>query len=483
MKASILLNLYPDAWRDRYESEFRAMLDDHPVSAMDALDIIFGAVDAHLRPHAHRIDGAAVPPGEASTPRRGSGLEALFFAHLSLFVAVIMVLGIINVATTAGNWWSLYPLWAWGTIVAVHGLWTFRWKGLLGAHVAFYLGLNAGLITTNIVQGGAIWFIWPLIALGVLVASHLLIVFQKISLIRAHLTATVLGLALVFIALLAAGAFDIAVILLVGVQLGVLLAGHWLMRRQGWNLLATHAFIYAGTLLLLLVNNLIEDPGDLWVRYPFAVWTILLTGHALLHFRIAKWSGSDWEAIMLEELGTREASDTQRQMLGALFLHVSVFLLGAIAFVALNLMTGISDFWAIWPIGVWYVLLAFHAGYVLAPRRITGSLLFGWVATSAGLIAIDFFSDGDPWWYWPVMWSAVVVAIALGATWGKRHRLIRMHLLGGIALAFALVVTDLVTGPPLWWFYAVAAIILTWVIHFGLTLDFTKAINPLSDDQ
>src|SRR5665811_2090558 len=96
-------------------------------------------------------------PGEASTPRRGSGLEALFFAHLSLFVAVIMVLGIINVATTAGNWWSLYPLWAWGTIVAVHGLWTFRWKGLLGAHVAFYLGLNAGLITTNIVQGGAIW--------------------------------------------------------------------------------------------------------------------------------------------------------------------------------------------------------------------------------------------------------------------------------------------------------------------------------------
>jgi hypothetical protein len=45
-----LLRLYPRAWRDRYEDEFAALLEQCPFSWGDLLDIIVGAIDAHMHP-------------------------------------------------------------------------------------------------------------------------------------------------------------------------------------------------------------------------------------------------------------------------------------------------------------------------------------------------------------------------------------------------------------------------------------------------
>ena len=45
-----LVRLYPRAWRDRYEEEFVAMLEQGPMSIRDLFDITLGAVDAWLRP-------------------------------------------------------------------------------------------------------------------------------------------------------------------------------------------------------------------------------------------------------------------------------------------------------------------------------------------------------------------------------------------------------------------------------------------------
>jgi hypothetical protein len=45
-----LLNLYPAAWRERYEDEFRAILQEHSLTWRDMLDIGFGALDARLSP-------------------------------------------------------------------------------------------------------------------------------------------------------------------------------------------------------------------------------------------------------------------------------------------------------------------------------------------------------------------------------------------------------------------------------------------------
>jgi hypothetical protein len=49
-KSRWLVRLYPRAWRERYEEEFAAMLEQRPASLLDVLDIVFGALDARLHP-------------------------------------------------------------------------------------------------------------------------------------------------------------------------------------------------------------------------------------------------------------------------------------------------------------------------------------------------------------------------------------------------------------------------------------------------
>jgi hypothetical protein len=484
MNASILLNLYPHAWRARYEREFRAMLDDRPLSATETLDILLGAVDAHLRPQLHPGGDQDLSPATAQPPARREAIDSIFFAHLALFVAVMSLLALVNVFFTPGNWWALYPFWAWGTILATHAGVVFQWKGLFGAHLAFFTGFNAGLVTINITQGGPPWSLWPLLVTGIFVVAHALVAIRGASLIRAHVVATALAAGVLVLVAIATGFDAFADVLVGALPLGILLAAHWLMRNRGWSLLRAHAFVYAAVLAVLLVENLVSEPGELWVQYPFVFWTVLLAGHALVELRLRRGTGGDWESVMLAELGARGEPDRQRRLVRTLWVHAYAFLIVAVGFVLLNVVTGGGP-WAAWPIGAWYVLLAFHAGYVLAPRRWIGSLLFGWVAASFGLIAIDrFVGGGNAWWYWPVMWSSVALALVLGAIWTRDRPWVGMHVLGGLALAAALIITDLVTGPPQWWFYPVAVIVVTWFLYFAMTLNLPKILaTPSGRDR
>jgi len=43
-----LLRVYPQAWRDRYEVEFRAMLEQCDLTFWDRVDIFFGGLDARF---------------------------------------------------------------------------------------------------------------------------------------------------------------------------------------------------------------------------------------------------------------------------------------------------------------------------------------------------------------------------------------------------------------------------------------------------
>ena len=45
----LLVRLYPRAWRERYAAEFDALLDQCLRSPLDVLDVILGAMDAHLQ--------------------------------------------------------------------------------------------------------------------------------------------------------------------------------------------------------------------------------------------------------------------------------------------------------------------------------------------------------------------------------------------------------------------------------------------------
>ena len=51
------LRLYPEAWRERYEPEVRALIEQSEVSLATVIDLLGGALDAHLHP------GFPVPSG------------------------------------------------------------------------------------------------------------------------------------------------------------------------------------------------------------------------------------------------------------------------------------------------------------------------------------------------------------------------------------------------------------------------------------
>ena len=49
--AQYLVRLYPKVWRNRYEEEFLALLEQQPLSLPDGIDLCLGALDAHFHPH------------------------------------------------------------------------------------------------------------------------------------------------------------------------------------------------------------------------------------------------------------------------------------------------------------------------------------------------------------------------------------------------------------------------------------------------
>ncbi|MFN8373855.1 MAG: hypothetical protein U0694_13395 [Anaerolineae bacterium] len=84
---ALLLRLYPRAWRERYEQEFRALLDERGLSAGDVLDIVVGAMDARLSPRQHLMEANMLQAGD-KTGLRIIGVGAVLCAVL-LWLSII----------------------------------------------------------------------------------------------------------------------------------------------------------------------------------------------------------------------------------------------------------------------------------------------------------------------------------------------------------------------------------------------------------
>lgn len=96
MSRRTLLRLYPRRWRDRYGDEFLALLEQQPVTPAVILDVLFGALDAHL--WAHRS-----PVAETAGERMMQRLRALrataltvFCAYVTFVVAGLALLGMVD---------------------------------------------------------------------------------------------------------------------------------------------------------------------------------------------------------------------------------------------------------------------------------------------------------------------------------------------------------------------------------------------------
>ena len=80
-----LLRLYPRSWRDRYDDEVVAVLAEHHVTYWTALDLVLGALDAHLHGDllprrltsmAHRIRSSEIKdPGSIRRLQHVSGFQ------------------------------------------------------------------------------------------------------------------------------------------------------------------------------------------------------------------------------------------------------------------------------------------------------------------------------------------------------------------------------------------------------------------------
>ena len=69
-----LIALYPRDWRDRYEIEFRALMAERPPDRLDRVDLVLGALDAHLNPQLGSSGSGEATP---SNPARPGGIAAV----------------------------------------------------------------------------------------------------------------------------------------------------------------------------------------------------------------------------------------------------------------------------------------------------------------------------------------------------------------------------------------------------------------------
>ena len=53
--------------------------------------------------------------------RRRAKAKYGFFVHGAVFLAVMALLVVINMFTSPGNWWFIWPLIGWGFAVGLHG--------------------------------------------------------------------------------------------------------------------------------------------------------------------------------------------------------------------------------------------------------------------------------------------------------------------------------------------------------------------------
>jgi hypothetical protein len=158
---SRLVRLYPQAWRDRYEDEFTALLEERPPTPGDVLDTIRGALDAHLHPS----EGDAV---HAPWTHRLPGLFALaaglLWSGLYLFVA-----------------FRPYPEFGWGGILSLF-LFAVLFS-LPGDYMASHgrqIAIGMGLFFSSVVLASVAG--WNVVGWGFIVVAYVLAICGPLTL-------------------------------------------------------------------------------------------------------------------------------------------------------------------------------------------------------------------------------------------------------------------------------------------------------------
>lgn len=189
---SRLVQLYPLAWRERYEAEFLELLRERHLGPRDRLDVVHGAIDAHLQPQqpdarhqpwTHRIPGLfALSAGLIWVTwflnAYWSGPEGEWGDGLG-YAILLMLISVPGDYLARHGRRILAGIGATGAAAIL--AWTLPWSiadGLLNlaAGIAGYLVAGAGLLSVAAIRAGIGPGIrWTLTVAGVLVPAAIAI--------------------------------------------------------------------------------------------------------------------------------------------------------------------------------------------------------------------------------------------------------------------------------------------------------------------
>ena len=151
MRASVLLRMYPARWRRRYGDEMADLLGRQPLTLSPALDLVRGALDAHLHPELVRpaLIAEGGPHMNFSTLKRPSAVAplAMSLAALGLVLGHIAIVGVVRQADegTEAHLWQLLMAGQIPVIVFFAIRWVPRtpWQALLVLVLQAIAGLAA----------------------------------------------------------------------------------------------------------------------------------------------------------------------------------------------------------------------------------------------------------------------------------------------------------------------------------------------------
>jgi hypothetical protein len=143
-----MLRLYPPAWRERYEAEMVALLYQHEITLWTLLDLLIGALSAHLDPHSRRRR-QALPWRQLHISWRLLASAGMAFWFTSLFWLGVpggpWVLGIIGFLASVSFPGFLFASIVWIVYLAGENVWNLlRLLPLALCTILFLHGLGSG---------------------------------------------------------------------------------------------------------------------------------------------------------------------------------------------------------------------------------------------------------------------------------------------------------------------------------------------------
>ena len=180
MLAVLLLRLYPARWRDRYGDEFEVLLRERTLGPFDALDVLLGAVDAHLH-----LRGLAA----ASDHRKGITMSLRIGGYAAIVGGILWFIALLGSALVQDSF-SIFGLLLLAAtvviLVGLAGLSAFQsrthpvliWAAFLVAASGGLISV-VGLLAMSVVgdrpwiAGMSPWYVWMIGLLTLIVGSAL----------------------------------------------------------------------------------------------------------------------------------------------------------------------------------------------------------------------------------------------------------------------------------------------------------------------